>query len=183
MRDLLEQIERGLTANVYYLSLFAALAMPDICGAIDSADGEATGPGYIAWYDKWVGPRFVESAQALIPTGVNFPVEIENPLTGDACYRFRCSLLHQGTTQHPRSPFARILFIEPGTRGIEIHHTTLNDALCIDLRHFCAEVVAGVRMWLAEVEGSPQFRANYDRFIRLYPDGLPPYFSGLPVVG
>ena len=36
MRDLLEQIERGLDQNLYYLALFSALSLPDICGAVDS---------------------------------------------------------------------------------------------------------------------------------------------------
>ena len=45
------------------------------------------------------------------------------------------------------------------------------------------EVLAGTRKWLDAVEGTTRFRANYDPFIRLYPDGLPPYISGLPVVG
>ena len=52
MRDMLEQIERGLETNLYYLSLFACLAISDICGAIDAEDGEASGPRYVAWYDK-----------------------------------------------------------------------------------------------------------------------------------
>jgi len=184
MRDLLEQIERGLEANVYYLSLFASLAIPDICGAIDSLDGEASGAKYVEWYDKWVAPRFNQAVQATLPKNLPIaPPKLENPLTGDACYRFRCSLLHQGSTQHPKSPFSRILFIEPGSRGIVVHHSILNDALCIDIRHFCAEVLAGTRMWLAEAEGTQQFRTNYDRCIKLYPNGLAPYISGLPVVG
>ena len=35
MQNLLDQIQKGLEADLYYLSLFAALAIPDICGAID----------------------------------------------------------------------------------------------------------------------------------------------------
>lgn len=184
MRDVLDQIERGLEANLYYLSLFTCLALPDICGAIESEDGQASGDRYAAWYDKWVGPRFMDTVRASMPQGVPFsPPQIKNPLTGEACYRFRCSLLHQGSTQHPKSPFTRILFIAPDVRGLVVHHSRLEDALCIDLRLFCAEVIAGTQLWLDAVEHTVRFRTNYDRFIRLYPDGLQPYIHGLPVVG
>lgn len=42
MKNLLEQIDHGLKVNLYYLSLFVALSIPDICGAIDSQNGEAS---------------------------------------------------------------------------------------------------------------------------------------------
>jgi hypothetical protein len=107
---------------------------------------------------------------------------LENPLTGEACYRFRCSLLHQGSSLHPRSPFSRIIFIEPGATTNIIHYGILSGALCIDLRLFCYEVLAGARLWLDAVEDTEPFNSNYGRFARRYPDGIPPYISGVPVV-
>jgi hypothetical protein len=43
MELLLEQIEKGLNANLYYLSLFVALCIPDICGALEPENGRADG--------------------------------------------------------------------------------------------------------------------------------------------
>jgi hypothetical protein len=43
MRLLLDQLEQSLNSGHYYLSLFTALTLPDIAGAMDSDDGLATG--------------------------------------------------------------------------------------------------------------------------------------------
>ena len=163
MRDLLGQIRRASGAGLYYAALFPALALPDICAALESDDGIATAPRYIAWFDKWVAPRY------------------QGWFSGEDCYAFRCSLLHQGSTQHPRSRYARILFLEPGS-GMVLHNNILNDALNIDVRIFCEDVAAGVEAWLPEAEELPHYRKNRDRFISRYERGLPPYIVGVPVI-
>ncbi|HYE34137.1 hypothetical protein [Methylocaldum sp.] len=184
MRTLIGQIESSLGSGAYYLSLFAALAIPDIAGALSSDDGEATGKKYIEWYERWVRPRFAEVVRASIPEHARqFVKDMESPLTGDACYRFRCSLLHQGSSQHPKSPYARIIFIEPGTTTNVIHYGQLNDALCIDLNLFCREVISGARLWLDSAEKTELFQKNYEKFARRHVGGLAPYISGVPVVG
>jgi hypothetical protein len=184
MRSLVDQIEHSLDTGLYYLSLFGALAVPDIAGALDSADGQANADRYKSWYERWVRPRFKESVQRHFSSaGLRQLPEVENPLTGDACYRFRCSLLHQGSSQHPKSPYARVIFIEPGATTNVVHYCTLNDALCIDLPSFCREVTEGARLWLTEVEGTEPYETNYNRFARRHPGGLRPYIDGVAVVG
>lgn len=133
MLTLINQLERSLDSGLYYLSLFTGLAIPDIAGALDSDDGEAKGERYKAWHEEWVRPRFLEQVLSQVPPEARGHISnLENPLTGDACYRFRCSLLHQGSSQHPKSPYARIIFIEPGSTSNVVHYGILNDALCID---------------------------------------------------
>lgn len=186
MRTLIDQIESSLGSGAYYLSLFGALAVPDIAGALNSEDGEASGKKYVEWYEAWVRPRFAEVVRASMPEHARPYIkdfDIENPLTGDACYRFRCSLLHQGSSQHPKSPYSRIIFVEPGSSTNVYHYGTLNDALCIDLNLFCREVTSGARLWLDAAEQTPQFKRNYERFARRHANGLAPYIVGVPVVG
>lgn len=183
MRDVISQLERSLDHPLYFLSLFAALAVPDIGGALDSEDGSASGDRYKSWYERWARPQFQKMARERLPVEIREHVELENPLTGDACYRFRCSLLHQGTTQHPKSPYSRIIFVEPGATTNTFHYNILNDALNIDVGLFCREMVAGARDWLTAVEGTERFKVNYGKFARRYPDGLAPYIVGVPVVG
>ncbi len=184
MRTLIEQVERSLQPGLYYLSLFGTLAIPDIAGALDSEDGQANGERYKAWYEEWVRPRFGEKVLEMLPPEARqFVRELENPLTGDACYWFRCSLLHQGSSQHPKSPFSRIIFIEPGVTSNVVHYTITNDALCIDINLFCLEVLLGARMWLDKAEKTERYKSNYDRFARRHPEGLQPYIGGVPVVG
>ena len=184
MRTLIEQVERSMQPGLYYLSLFGALAIPDIAGALDSDDGQANGERYKAWYEEWVRPRFRGKLLEKMPPEVRQYISgLQNPLTGEACYLFRCSLLHQGSSQHPKSPFSRIIFIEPGTTSNVVHYGVLNDALCIDLNCFCIEVLSGARMWLDKVEKTERYKSNYDMFARRHSEGLKPYIVGVPVVG
>lgn len=57
MEKLLKQIEWANCKGAYYLALYASLTLPDICGAMESDDGQATGNKYIAWFDKHVAPK------------------------------------------------------------------------------------------------------------------------------
>jgi hypothetical protein len=184
MRVLIEQVEQSVSQRLYYVALIAALAVPDIAGALDSTDGKATGVRYASWFDEWVRPVFGEDVMATVPAVIRARVPPpDNPLTGDACYQFRCSLLHQGSLQHPKSPYARIMFIEPGAISNVVHGRVLGDALTIDLPRFCREVVIGTQRWLAKVEGTANYEANYSRFAKRHANGLKPYIVGVPVIG
>lgn len=163
MRDLLEQIERALDANLYFLALLGSLVIPDICGAIGSEDGTATREKYINWFAKY--------ATNICPF-----------LSGEDCWRFRCSLLHQGSSQHEKSRYKRVLFVDPNATTNVFHCNVLNDALNIDIRIFCLGMVAAARRWLDEVEGTELFKRNMQKFMQRYPNWLVPYIVGVPVV-
>jgi hypothetical protein len=165
IRELLQQIEVALEARLFYLALYISLTLPDICGAIDSNSGLATGKAYKDWFKTYLGTKFLPK------------------LSAEDCYYFRCSLLHQGTSYHPHSSHDRIIFIEPDANPGTIHLCGFNGALTIEVRLFCLDVVDGVRNWLDQVDGTDLFQTNYDKFFRRYPQGLPPYVVGVPVYG
>jgi hypothetical protein len=165
MRDFLDQIRQSLTVNLYYIALFASLAVPDICGAIGSTDGKATSSKYIEWFDKYVAPKY------------------NGMFTGADCYYFRCSALHQGSSQHPKGTYSRILFVEPSATTNIFHSNILNDAFNIDVRIFCNDIVSGALDWLKMHETTELYKINYDMFMRRYPRGLSPYIVGVPVIG
>ena len=58
MKDLISQIQAAVNGHSYYLALYASLTLPDICGAMESDDGQATGAKYIAWFDKYVAQKY-----------------------------------------------------------------------------------------------------------------------------
>ena len=183
MQALVEQIEASLTSRLYFLSLFSCLSIPDIGGALDSENGEATGRKFAQWYEAWVRPRFRENVVASMPEHIRKSIgQLENPLDGETCYQFRCSLLHQCSTQHARSKFERIMFIEPGATTNVVHYGRINDALCIDLPSFCREVLQGARKWQEEQGHTPNVQRNLLRFVQRYPGGLRPYIVGVPVI-
>lgn len=164
MRDFLEQIKKGLNENLYFISLFSTLAIPDLCGAMGSENGEARPKKYKDWFDKYVAPKY------------------NGLLSGDDCYFFRCSLLHQGSSQHPKNTYKRVLFVEPSATTNIFHNNIINDALNIDVRIFCNDIISGAEQWLSENEKTELYNKNYDKFMRRYPNGLSPYIVGASVI-
>jgi hypothetical protein len=164
MEELLRQITWASNAGAYFIALLGALSVPDICGALDSPGGEATGQTYKDWFDAHVAPSCY------------------GMMDGDDCYKFRCSLLHQGTTQHPKGGYARIIFVEPGASGNVFHMNVMNDALNIDVRLFCQDIVTAATAWQASVVGTEPYETNVRKFVTRYPNGLPPYIVGIPVI-
>jgi hypothetical protein len=169
VNDLFDQVEDAVNHGLYYVALFGALALPDICGAMETSDGKATKTRYISWFDRYVAPKYTTRSTTT--------------LSGTDAYYFRCSMLHQGRTRHSSSTYSRILFLEPGQYQNGPHNNVMNDALNIDVSTFCADVVEGARSWLAAAEHSANFERNYPLFVQRYPGGLSPYISGPTVIG
>lgn len=164
MDDIIEQVREANKAGIYYVALLSALALPDICGALESDDGQASKKKFISWFDDHVAPLY------------------NGFLDGETCYYFRCSMLHQGSTQHPRGRYSRIIFVEPGNTGMVMHNNIMNDALNIDVRIFCEDICDASVRWWNSVSENPNVQANLSRFVRRYPTGLAPYIVGVPVI-
>lgn len=162
MEDILAQIEAASEAGYYYVALFSALTIPDICAALESPDGETNGDRYIGWYDRNLDP---------------------GPAAGKDIYRFRCSLLHQGRTTHPKSNFSRIIFIEPGATTNVFHNCVVGDALLIDVQLFISDLLAATRHWLSSAKNMETFQKNSASFVARHPKGLKPYVDGVPIIG
>lgn len=163
MELFLREIEKALDNDLYYLALQFSLTLPDICGALQSEDGNAKGERYKDWYDTYAK----ESSSLAID--------------GKDCYYFRCSCLHQGTSVHSKSSYSRIMFIVPNPT-LKVHNSVINNALCIDVDLFCRNMIDSVRRWLESVKDKELFKKNYEKLFKLYPNGLAPYIVGLPVI-
>ena len=165
MQDMIRQIRSASGAGLYYVGLLSALALPDICSALESADGQASKQKYVAWFNAHVAPRY------------------GGFLEGETCYYFRCSMLHQGSTQHPKGRYSRIIFVEPGSSGGILHNNILYDALNIDVRIFCEDLCGTAERWWQVTSGQPSVQKNLPLFVRRHPTGLAPYIGGVPVIG
>jgi hypothetical protein len=165
MKELLSQVKIAIDNNLYYLALNTTLSLPDICSALSSPTGETTGKQYVDWYNKHALGK------------------CSSKLDGYACYKFRCSTLHQGHTQDKNLGFSRVLFIEPSpSNNLVLHDNILNDALNIDLRIFCYGMIKAVLDWLNEIQDTQLFKANYEKFMKRYPNGLEPYIVGISAI-
>src|SRR5580658_6655836 len=127
MLDILDQIDQASGAGFYYVALMSALAVPDIAAALDAPNGRTGGQLYAAWFDKYVGPKYVMSPGRMAPF---------QALLGDDAYYFRCSMLHQGAAQlqTPKAGYNRIFFFEPGATSSYGHMNIIGNALHLDAR-------------------------------------------------
>ena len=169
MRELLDQIDAANGAGLHYLALMAALAVPDMCAALAAKNGRTDGTKY----RQWVRSNLSEAdRQGLSP--------------GDL-YRFRCSMLHQGSGHHRGDELERVMFVEPGT-GLKVSSTKMVDigggsTHVIDLVDFCAAITAAARFWLAANAATSRIATNLEKFIKRYPNGVAPFVVGTPVIG
>lgn len=161
MKDILEAIKKSLRDKNYYSALFLTIMLPSICSALESEDGEDKKERYIAWYDKYIKSLF---------------------LKGKDCYQLRCSLLHQATTIHKKSPFSRVIFTFPTPSRNIFHNNVLNDALNLDIPLFCKTLIGATEKWLEEKKDSKNYKRNIKKTIKVYPHGLSPYIAGHPVI-
>ena len=161
MKDLLSAIRKNLVDHNYYSALFLTLTLPSICGALESSNGEDDNQKYKQWYSQNI-------------MGLN--------LTAEDCYYLRCSLLHQGTTTHQFSGFSRVVFTFPVNSGNTFHDNIFNKALNLDVALFCEQVTGAVESWLTRVQGTANYEKNSKNLMCLYPNGLPPFIVGHPVI-
>ena len=84
MGEVIRQIRVASAQGLYYLALYGALTLPDICGALESQNGRSSGPKYKAWLRANVPGQAAEAEQI---------------------YGLRCSLMHQGRAMPKGSHF------------------------------------------------------------------------------
>lgn len=163
MESILHDIEKALDYGLYYIALQSALALPDICASLESATGETTGRQYISWYNDNVSSKY------------------NIRLSGKDCWRFRCSYIHRGSTQDPKSSYSRIIFVIPNPTHT-FHNNIFNDALNIDINIFCRMMIEAVRSWQKSMQNNDNYAKNYSNLIKVYPNGLAPYMTDIPII-
>lgn len=138
----LPDLERVRSSKCYWPDLHVVLTLPDICGALESSDGVATGARYRDWCAR------------------NLPKTLLTPADR---YKIRCSVLHQGSSL-PDTPsqYASVSFVDPdhAPGGAHGQLTTNPDGLNItlDVAMLADEMAAGLRHWFAwlqAVENGP----------------------------
>lgn len=172
MERFLWEIKKALDNQLYLVALQSCLTIPDICGVMESDNGNSTRDKYVNWYDQYAAAKMNCKLLAL------------------DCYYFRCSMLHQGTTipnpkKNDTPSFNRIVFIAPDDKHFFFHNNTMNGALNIDLHIFCNGMIEAAAEWLRDMEKkqTPNYKKNTVKLIRYYPEGLPPYTSGIGTIG
>jgi hypothetical protein len=165
VEEFLIQIRASNKQGLYLVSLLTALTMPSICGSLSSADGTDSAVNYVNWYDTYMFPHYA------------------NFFSGAACYKFRCSMLHQGSTQTRPELFSRVFFTEPTeNQPITMHLNKFGDALNIDVKFFCEDMCKAVEKWLVQTTNDANYAKHKHQLITRHPNGLSPYVQGIPVI-
>jgi hypothetical protein len=162
MEPILAEIEKALDAGLYYLAVMLAVAIPDICGALESKDGRSGPVQYKAWYDAHLANRIYD-------------------LTADDCYSLRCGVVHQGKFGLAGAQYDRAIFLLPQSKN-KMVACQIGDAYVYSVEHFCKEVIVAVRTWFAAKQNDANVIANMPRLVRVHPNGLAPYIVGEPVI-
>lgn len=165
MEEIIRQIRVASASGLYYLALFGALALPDICGALDSDDGRASRSKYKAWFRNHV-PEYAGEA--------------------DAIYGVRCSLLHQGRSL-PHGGHEPIAFMYPAPDQGSMDHVMVeafdgSRILYFSIPRFIDQLTQGAETWYAQFGSTRTVIRNMEKFARLRPDGIPPHVVGVAVI-
>jgi len=129
-----EDMERCRQANAYWSLLHVAACLPDICAALESANGEATGQRYIDWCDKHL---------------------INPKLSGAERYRMRCKVLHQGRTSTDKpGRYVGYAFGQPADTGVVDHMRVESGTLHLDVGELACETRQGVDAWIRWLEAN-----------------------------
>jgi hypothetical protein len=162
--ELVAQMRFASTMELYFAALIVALALPDMCGALASPNGKASGPKFQQWLVLHADYSPPEAAQL---------------------YAFRCSLLHQGT-MWPADDESQIAFFEPSPGALQLHNlsTDVGDHHLgwISVPVFVEEIGQAVESWSAEFGGTTTVKRNMARFVRRRQEEPPPHISGAPVI-
>lgn len=147
-RAYLDEIQRCIEGKCYWALLHVLVVLPDICGALEAPDGEATGRRYEAWCARYLADPVV---------------------TEKDWYGIRCVVLHQGRTLANRGQYVAYSFSQPTERGGVVHRMvgdSVNGShLHLDVGKLADQVTGALPRWFAELESNadPARSANVVR--------------------
>jgi len=152
----IKQLMEACRCELYYLTLIGTLSLIDICGAINSRDGESSKNNFIEWFNNYLS-NYSENDNA-------------TSLYAEECYKLRCRLLHQGVARFDTDDFgvklgSVVFMINP--RGVSVHKCNFNGFYYLDIETFMNDVISGVYKNIQEKKDDPIFNANKEKMIKI----------------
>lgn len=176
-------IEASLLNKNWFAALFMALALPDICAALEDPE-RPVGERYKDWFQRHLRPAYhpasiYEMLSATSPEVLErLPPDVvdsmksqaapkEVAFTAEDCYRLRCKCLHQGLPE--RLGQDRIHFTAPDPTGrINVHRNSFNGVLQISIDQFCRDVSQAVLHWWAHARQDKTINDRAEQLIKIY---------------
>ena len=127
-----KEIENCISSKCYWALLHMIINIPDICGALETNDGE-TDP---VKYEDWCKRNLADST-----------------ISKKEWRNIRNSLLHQGKTLTKNGRYKGYKFTQPDPSGKTTHKITDSDKfLCIDVGEMAKEIRNALEKWFIELE-------------------------------
>lgn len=185
MERFTRSIRQSLETSNWFSAIFLSLAMPDICGALETPN-EKNGVRYRRWFNENLkrkydfnnqfemlsatSPELIERLSSNkffenviqdfklrpVPEGTNF--------TASDCYAFRNACLHSGMSKDNKKRFA---LTPPPAIGHIIHRNNSNGTLYLQIDIFCEDICDAVEMWAERVSGDEVIMARVSELIEV----------------
>jgi hypothetical protein len=138
-RVYLDEMDRCITGQCYWALLHLVVVVPDICGALEAANGEATKAGYIGWCQQM------------------FPPAPPAPLTPIERYELRCIVLHQGRTLASKGRYTYYKLVPPSPPGVHVHGTQMDsDQITLGVVEMAEEAKRALSDWFQDLQDPSQ---------------------------
>lgn len=131
----LDEIDRCVLGQCYWALLHLIVVIPDICGALEEPNCEATKAGYLDWCKRIFPPA---------------PPALLSP---DDRYVIRKILLHQGRTLASKGHYTYYKFTPPAPSGVKIHGTRFaSGQITLDVVEMAGETKRALRDWFQTLQ-------------------------------
>jgi hypothetical protein len=143
-----DEIERCIDGKCYWAVLHVILVLPDVCGAMETDDGEATPQKYKNWCKRYLADKLINS---------------------DDWYRMRCIILHQGRTLDEKAQYSAFAFGQPSQTGSTVHRCVKFEphgkVLQLDVGRMADEMRVAINKWFEAIENNeqPSFNTNVSK--------------------
>lgn len=158
-----DAIEHSLRSQNWFGALFLSLAMPDICGALQSPT-KAPLTRYKDWFASYLASNYITDL-----------------FSGNDFYYLRCAVLHQGLSEHPKAQNKQVVFVTPAPGGHVFHSNFVQSedgsfVLQLQIDIFCKQVCFGVEQWQRDMAGSPDVLKRIEELLE-FQDPTKPFKS------
>jgi hypothetical protein len=143
MKQLVSALRQAASDSNWRAALFIGLAMPDICGKLQSPL-ENSGKRYRAWFEKYLAANYVFDG----------PEGPQMFMTAGDCWALRCALLHAGSDEINEQQAQKQLSQFKFTTNPAAHMMKIESVLVLNVGRFCEEICTAAELWMNDMEGN-----------------------------
>lgn len=167
MQSFIDSIKQSIASQNWFGALFIALALPDICSALETPN-RPVGERYKDWFNRYLknkydpssqyesllarNPEIIRSMGEHAESMKNQKLDASLLFTAEDCYQSRCKCLHQGYVQ--RASGETFVFITPPPGNSIVHQNLFNGQFQLQIDVFCQDMCEAVQTWEEDVKNS-----------------------------